>query len=130
MALGIDIIDHGDEIDEECIEAMAKAGSFWVPSLKFLQLAVDQGWPDPDGSTAYAHANLHRALPLAQAAGVRILLGDDYGGPPLPHEVGSYNEELGLYAAIDGITPLDVLGWATKNAGELLVDAPARVQCM
>src|SRR4051812_6665080 len=52
VALGIDIIDHGDEVDEDCIEAMARAGSFWVPSLKFLQLAIDQGWPDPDGSTA------------------------------------------------------------------------------
>jgi imidazolonepropionase-like amidohydrolase len=98
-----------------------------VPSLKFLQLGIDQGWPDPDGSTAYGRANLHHALPLAQKAGVRILLGDDYGGPPLPHEVGSYNEEFGLYAAVEGISPVDVLGWATKNAGELLVDAPARV---
>jgi imidazolonepropionase-like amidohydrolase len=127
VALGIDIIDHGDEVDEDCVDAMATAGSFWVPSLKFLQLAVDQGWPDPDGSTAYAHANLHRALPLAQKAGVRILLGDDYGGPPLPHEVGSYNQELGLYAGVPGIGPSDVLTWATKYAGELLVDAPAKV---
>jgi imidazolonepropionase-like amidohydrolase len=127
IALGIDIIDHGDETDEECVEAMAKAGSFWVPSLMFLQLGLDQGWPDPHGSIAHAHAGIHRALPLAQKAGVRILLGDDYIGEPLPHEIGQYNQELTLYAGVEGITPADVLGWATKNAGELLVDAPARV---
>jgi len=126
IELGVDIIDHGDETDEECVEAMARAGSFWVPSLMFLQLALDQGWADEEGATAYGHACLHRSLPLAQKAGVRILLGDDYIGEPLPHEIGQYNQELTLYASVAGITPKDVLGWATKNAGELLVDAPAK----
>ncbi len=127
IELGIDIIDHGDEIDEQCIDAMAKAGSFWVPSLAFLQIGIDQGWPDPDGSTRYGYDGIRRALPLAQKAGVRILLGDDYGGEPLPHEVGAYGQELPLYGAVDGISAVDVLGWATSNAGELLARAPGMV---
>jgi imidazolonepropionase-like amidohydrolase len=32
-----------------------------------------------------------------------------------------------MYAGVDGISPLDVLGWASKNAGELLVEAPAKI---
>jgi imidazolonepropionase-like amidohydrolase len=125
IALGIDIIDHGDETDEECVEAMAKAGTFWVPSLMFLQLAIDQGWADAEGATVYGHRCIHRSLPLAQKAGVRVLLGDDYIGEPLPHEVGRYSRELTLYAGVEGITPADVLGWATRNAGELLGTAAA-----
>jgi imidazolonepropionase-like amidohydrolase len=120
VELGVDIIDHADEIDEDCIRAMAKAGTFWVPSLLFLKIAVDQGWPDPDGSTARAYRNVQDALPRAQQAGVRILLGDDYGGQPLPHEVGAYGQELSLYGAVAGVSALDVLGWATRNAGALL----------
>jgi imidazolonepropionase-like amidohydrolase len=120
IELGVDIIDHGDEVDEECVAAMVAANSFWVPSLKFLQIGIDQGWADTSGSIAYAHNNIRRILPVAQAAGVRILIGDDYGGDPLRHEVGIYGAELELYARIDGLTPADVLGWATCNAGQLL----------
>ena len=45
---------------------------------------------------------------------------------PLDHEVGNYGRELAVLGAVEGITPLDVLGWATRNPGTLLVDAPAR----
>jgi imidazolonepropionase-like amidohydrolase len=129
VELGVDVIDHGDEVDEECVEAMRERGVFWVPSLRFLQEAIDQGWPDPDGSTRYAYDNIRRILPHAQKAGVRILLGDDYGGAPLLHEVGIYASEMSLYSQIDGISSTEVLGWATKNAGLLLGtgDAPVGV---
>ena len=32
---GVDVIDHADEMDDECIERMAAAGSFVVPSCYF-----------------------------------------------------------------------------------------------
>ena len=74
-------------------------------------------------------------LPIAHQAGVRILIGDDYSGvlrhliedDPLDHEVGNYGRELPFYAEIDGLSPTDVLTWATRNAGQLLVDPPDRV---
>jgi imidazolonepropionase-like amidohydrolase len=78
--------------------------------------------------------NVTSMLPIAQKAGVKILLGDDYSGmlrdyletDPLDHEVGNYGRELAIYGAVEGITPLDVLGWATRNPGSLLVDPPNR----
>jgi imidazolonepropionase-like amidohydrolase len=133
--LGVDIIDHGDEIDEECIEAMVKAGTFWVPSLIYPKLLLELGWGDAAGEMQRLYEQSRRMLPLAQKAGVRILVGDDYSGvfrdtlkdDPLDHQVGVYAREFAYYAAIDGLTPAQVLGWGTKNAGELLVDGPAKV---
>jgi imidazolonepropionase-like amidohydrolase len=133
LELGVDIIDHGDEVDEQCIEAMAKAGTFWVPSQIFTKLILELGWGDVDMQRQYE--SVRRMLPLAQAAGVRILVGDDYSGAlrdaveddPLDHEVGRYGREFAHYAAIEGLSPAAVLGWGTRNAGELLVDPPAKV---
>lgn len=131
--VGVDIIDHGDEIDEECIEAMAKAGTFWVPSLIYPKLLLELGWGDGEMQRLYDQSR--RMLPLAQKAGVRMLVGDDYSGvfrdtlkdDPLDHQIGRYGREFAYYGAIEGLTPAEVLGWGTKNAGELLVDGPAKV---
>lgn len=133
LDLGVDIIDHGDEIDESCIERMAKAGTFWVPSLMYPQVLLDLNMGDAAMRAHLEH--VRRMLPLAQRAGVRILVGDDYSGvfrdllqdDPLDHEVGCYGREFAYYAAIDGITPADVLGWGTRNPGLLLADASAPV---
>ena len=72
---------------------------------------------------------------MAQQAGVRILVGDDYSGvfrhliedDPLDHQVGNYGREFAYYGEIDGLSPAEVLSWGTSNAGQLLVDPPARV---
>jgi imidazolonepropionase-like amidohydrolase len=130
---GVDIVDHADEIDEACIEAMAKRGTYWVPSIFFLQQLIAAGL-DFDGGLQRIYDNVRRMLPIAQKAGVRILLGDDYSGmlrgflgtDPLDHEVGNYGRELAVYGAVEGIAPLDILGWSTRNPGSLLVDPPAR----
>ena len=135
IELGVDVIDHGDEMDEECVDAMAKAGTFWVPSLTFTKLLLDLGGFDADGAFAKSYDLLRRVLPLAQKAGVRILIGDDYSGlvsdickdDPLDHQVGCYGRELAFYGAIEGLSSAEVLTWGTKNAGELLVKAPGRV---
>jgi len=65
---------------------------------------------------------------------VRILIGDDYSGvfrdilddDPLDHEPGCYGREFAVYHELAGISPAQVLAWGTKNAGEMLVDGPAR----
>jgi len=43
IELGVDIIDHGDDIDHEVIEAMVEAGTFWVPSLVYLWSLLEVG---------------------------------------------------------------------------------------
>ena len=133
IELGVDIIDHSDDLDEECIEAMVEAGTFWVPSLIYPKCLLELGWGDAEMQRRYDH--VRRVLPLAQKAGVRILVGDDYSGvfrdvlkdDPLDHQVGCYGREFAYYGAIEGLSPAEVLRWGTKNAGELLVDAPAKL---
>jgi imidazolonepropionase-like amidohydrolase len=135
IELGVDVIDHGDEIDEEVIEQMAAAGTFWVPSLVYLWSLFEVGYAKRFGVTQELYENVRTMLPRAQAAGVRILVGDDYSGvfrklladDPLDHQVGNYGREFGFYAEIDGLDPADVLTWGTANAGQLLVDPPAEV---
>lgn len=134
IEFGVDIIDHGDEVDEACIEAMVKAGTHWVPSLMLSKVAMDAGLEGPDCEFRRGYEDVRRVLPLAQKAGVNLLIGDDYSGflrdlvenDPLDHEVGNYGREFAFYAEIDGIEPIDVLQWGTRNPGRLLVDAPEK----
>ena len=137
---GVDIIDHADRIDEECTEAILEAGSFVAPSMlwseRFLefadawdhdagQLPVGEGFPlSPDAARARIRG-IHddfdytcRAMPDAARAGVKMVIGDDFGTPIMPH--GEYIPELELYVKRLGIPPLDVLRWATHNGAELM----------
>jgi imidazolonepropionase-like amidohydrolase len=138
IELGLDVVDHGDEIDDEVIAAMVEAGTFWVPSLIFPWSLLKLGFAEENGVTQAHYDHVRSMLPVAQAAGVRILIGDDYSGvfrdaienDPLDHQVGNYGREFAYYGAIEGLSPQDVLSWGTRNAGQLLVDPPARVGVM
>lgn len=126
--LGVDIIDHGDEMDEACIDAMVRRGTFWVPSLAFSALAIELGLDPGDGEFSRGMAMGRKMLPLAQEAGVRVMIGDDYSGflreltddDPLDHEVGCYGRELAFYGGFEGLAPETILSWATANPGILL----------
>jgi len=126
VELDVDIIDHGDEIDEEIIAMMAEKGTFWVPSMVYPGLMLKMGWAGPD--LQREQDNARAMLPVAQKAGVRILTGDDYSGvfrdvleeDPLDHKVGDYGKEFAFYHAMVGLEPAQILSWGTKNAGEAL----------
>jgi imidazolonepropionase-like amidohydrolase len=98
-------------------------------------LLVEVGVADSAGVSPAQMEKVRETLPIAHKAGVKILIGDDYSGifreaikdDPLDHQVGNYGREFAHYAAIDGLSPADVISWGTKNAGELLVDAPAKI---
>jgi imidazolonepropionase-like amidohydrolase len=128
LELGVDIIDHGDEVDEECIAAFVETGAYWVPSLTFTKVLIDMG-ADATGEYIDSWTKLRPLIAKAHKAGVRILVGDDYSGllrdilpdDPLDHQVGCYGRELPFYGEhIEGVSAADVLSWATKNPGELM----------
>jgi imidazolonepropionase-like amidohydrolase len=126
VELGVDIIDHADEIDAEIVAMMAERGTFWVPSMVYPDCMLRLGWAGDD--LRAAQDNVRAMLPVAQAAGVRVLIGDDYSGvfrdvlpdDPLDHKLGDYGREFAFYGAFEGLTPAQVLSWGTKNAGEAL----------
>ncbi len=135
IELGVDILDHGDEIDDECIDKMVDAGTFWVPSVVYLWSLLEIGYAEQFGVTRALYDRVRAMLPVAQRAGVRILIGDDYSGvfrhmikdDPLDHQVGNYGREFAYYGEIDGLSPASILSWGTGNAGQLLLDPPAKV---
>jgi imidazolonepropionase-like amidohydrolase len=116
---GVHIIDHGDGFDERCIERILKKGAFLAPSLWFpkrmMQIApgipyTEAMKPDFDAMAAI--------LPKVNAAGVKLLTGDDFGATGVNH--GTYAEELILYVKEIGIPAIDVIRWATKHGAEAM----------
>jgi imidazolonepropionase-like amidohydrolase len=125
VKLGIDIVDHGDELDEEIIEAMVKHGTFYVPSMLFLRKLLPTGEGDLARGTQLepvrrSFEHLCKMLPLAHKAGVKIVPGDDFGLEFMMHAPGNYAEELEVYVNDCGVAAKDVLTWATRNGGLMM----------
>jgi imidazolonepropionase-like amidohydrolase len=121
LDLEIDIIDHGDGLDGECIERLVESGTPLVPSMLFPHRFLQSMGGTALGFTDSMKADIDEMaerLPEANAAGVRIVLGDDYGAIFLPH--GQYADELVYYADEIGIPPGDVITWATQHGAELM----------
>ncbi len=137
---GVDIIDHADRLDAECIDAILEAGSFVCPSMlwsvRFLGFAeswdhaaapfpIGDGFPESLETTLARLRRVRedfehtcRAMPEAAAAGVRMVVGDDFGTPLMPH--GDYASELEFYVKQLGIPAQEVIRWATRNGAELM----------
>jgi imidazolonepropionase-like amidohydrolase len=137
---GLRIIDHADMIDEAGIEAVVKAGAFITPSMlwsvRFLAFAeswdhstgtfpIGEGFPEPLSATLVRLAGVRREfeytckiLPELEKAGIRLLVGDDFGFPMMPH--GDYVSEYEIYTKQLGIPALSVLRWATRNGAEAM----------
>jgi imidazolonepropionase-like amidohydrolase len=120
----IDVIDHGDLMDDECIEGMAEQGAFVVPSLYFPFMVVEEkrrtgrsSWGGADEMERALEKSV-QTLPKANAAGVKLVIGDDFGTTAMPH--GDYAKELEAYVKGAGVAPLEVIKWATHNGAELL----------
>jgi imidazolonepropionase-like amidohydrolase len=121
VELGIDVVDHADGLDSECIERILEGGTFVVPSTFFLSRYAEMMKSHNPAASERMQEELDAALailPVAQAAGVRLVVGDDYGAAGFPH--GIYGEELEFYVKVAGIGPLEVLRWATVNGAELM----------
>ena len=121
LDLGIDIVDHGDGMDDECIERLLATGTPVVPSMLFparLLEAMGGGGLGFTDDMRHDIDAMSAILPVANAAGVRLVLGDDYGAINFPH--GPYADELAYYVKDVGIPAIDVLTWATRNGAEVL----------
>lgn len=122
MALehGLDIIDHADGMDEECMTALVEANVPIVPAIRFpevvLQSLAEQGTDDPGMRADLLES--HEALAKAVAAGVRICLGDDYGAVGCYH--GTYAMEMVAYVDKVGLSPLQVIKMATLDGAHLM----------
>jgi imidazolonepropionase-like amidohydrolase len=120
----LDVIDHADMMDDECIDRLVQQSAFVVPSLYFPYMVVEEkrrtgrsNWGGAD-EMERGLENSRRTLPKANAAGVKFVIGDDFGTSAMPH--GDYAKELEAYVNGAGLPALEVIKWATSNGAELL----------
>lgn len=118
---GVDSIEHGFELDEECCAEMKKKGIFLVPTLALLDRVVNTpGVPEYAKRKAEPMFDTHlKSFKLAIEMGVKIGSGCDAFSDPVT-AFGPYNiHELELMER-GGLTPLGTLRAATAANAELL----------
>ena len=119
---GINSIEHGTCIDEECIGLMLTKGTYLVPTLIAMKInkkrALDETSDIPDWSRedSIRMEGIHeKNMKKAYKAGVKIVMGTDSG--VVPH--GRNLEELGYLVDI-GMDPMEAIIAGTKRAAESL----------
>jgi len=139
---GVDLIDHVDFLDDECIDVFLKNGTSITPGAFIVvrtlsvmeayarrsegEVAAGRDSSSPFFSSIaidkseYLRAldNFRIFLPRALKAGVNIVNGDDFAAPVAPH--GTYADELVSYVEDIGISAKDVIKWATGNAARFV----------
>lgn len=88
VAIGVDSIEHGTELDEAAIREMAARGAAWVPTVVgTLGPLKEPGLPAAlRRYLEQARERLRALLPLAVGLGVPVLAGTDAAGS-IPQEV-------------------------------------------
>ncbi|MHC5114985.1 MAG: metal-dependent hydrolase family protein, partial [Planctomycetota bacterium] len=120
LRAGVDSIEHGTYLDDDCIRLFLDTNAFLVPTIhagKFVEeRAAEEGYfSEPVRAKAAAVGPvIQGAFGRAHAAGVRIAFGTDVG-------VGKHgtNAREFLYMVEAGMSPSDTIVSATINAAEL-----------
>jgi len=122
LRAGVESIEHGSYLDEECIDLLRDRGAFLVPtmvaSLWVQRYAErDPGSVLPQSARKAKETSERRAesFRAAVAAGVRVAMGTDSGVGP--H--GRNAEELALMVE-HGMSPMQAIVAATRVAAECL----------
>ncbi len=119
---GVTSVEHAMILDDECIEEMAKRGTFLVPTVIAAERIIEKG-PEmgvADWAVAKAKqvmATHKEGFNKARKAGVKIAFGTDAATPQNFH--GKQGYEFVLLKDF-GMTALEALTAATKTASELL----------
>jgi imidazolonepropionase-like amidohydrolase len=123
---GVDTIEHGFHVDEECLDLMRETDATFVPTLAIMHRIVtegdEHGVPEHGLRKARAASEAHYdAVRRAKAADIPIATGTDFIGPELiPH--GENALELELFVAEAGFAPEEAIASATSVAGRTIPD--------
>ena len=117
---GTDSLEHATDMDDATIQAMAKRGTFYVPTIDHNRYYIDNG--DKIGYAKGYKEKLQVFIPRnletarkAHKAGVKFAMGSD----AIYTMFGENTRELGWFVKA-GMTPEQALRTATTNAAELL----------
>ena len=119
---GMDSIEHGFFMTQECLEAMLEKGTYLVPTLAAVNniyLNRDNGIPAfIVEKTIRVRERHHQSIKMFYKAGGKIAMGTDAGTPFNIH--GDNCQEL-QYMVDLGISNSDALKISTANAADLMV---------
>jgi imidazolonepropionase-like amidohydrolase len=117
---GVDSIEHGSYIDDECIQLMKEHGTYLVPTLYLGDWLLDNlaklGLTPGMGAKAKAVVPIARKnVARAFQKGVKVAFGTDAG--VYPHGLNA--REFAVMVKL-GLTPLQAIQAATVNAADLI----------
>ncbi len=125
ISLGVDSVEHGSYAGAESYPLFKSHGTYLVPTLLIGQKAYEIAKTHPEqlrpSSAAKAlevAPRLRENLGAAYRAGVKIAFGTDQGLVPHGQNAGEF--ALMVQA---GMTPMDAILAATRNAADLIGDA-------
>jgi imidazolonepropionase-like amidohydrolase len=119
---GIDTVEHGSNLTGKIIDLMLKKGTFLIPTIYAPYANVHRGpeyglpkvYTDRCRPVFESHV---KSFQMAQKAGVKMALGTDCGYTPCVHGTNAFELELLVKY---GMSPMDALVCATRNAAEAL----------
>lgn len=122
---GVDFIGHANYLDDEAIELLAArkdrlvVGPAIAWEVTYLEkcgtLGISQETVRAQGYEREIHATVATVKKL-RAAGVRMVVGGDYGISIAPH--GTYAKDLEYFVDLFGMTNAEALICATRNGGQ------------
>ncbi|MFT7654083.1 MAG: imidazolonepropionase-like amidohydrolase [Limisphaerales bacterium] len=130
---GVDFIGHANYLDDEAVDLLAAQNHrvFVGPAIAWevqylaqcesigvsRQTVIDQGYEAEIEATV-------KTVHKLREAGVRLVVGGDYGISIAPH--GTYAKDLEYFVDLFGMRPTEALLCATKNGG-LAMDPEGRL---
>jgi predicted amidohydrolase YtcJ len=102
---GVDSIEHGNYIDDECIAALAETHTCFVPTATVARNLIGCGLFDDDVLARIWEAS-RSAIAAAIEAGCLVALGSDAGAVGVPHGIGAHDEHR---CFADAVSDPDVL---------------------
>jgi imidazolonepropionase-like amidohydrolase len=121
---GVDFIGHANYLDDEAVEVLAErrerivVGPAIAWEVQYLaqceSLGVSKATVRAQGYEAEIDATIASVEKL-RAAGVRLVVGGDYGISIAPH--GTYAKDLEYFVELFGMSPAEALLCATRNGG-------------
>lgn len=122
---GVDFIGHANYVDDEAVDLLAKAGDrvYVGPAIAWEvqyyaqceSLGVSKDTVRAQGYVAEIEAT-KVAVAKLRAAGIKLVVGGDYGISIAPH--GTYAKDLEYFVEMFGMSPAEALICATRNGGE------------
>ncbi len=112
---GVDIITHGNMINDEVVKMMKEKGTMVVPTMSVYERIMEMR---PTENISEVYSNMYSAVSKVHEAGLTLAIGTDTMGGVFPFGGSSY--ELQLYVEKVGLTPMEALKIGTLNGYKVM----------